>query len=211
MHPTPLSRLATLVLVAGLALPGCTTMNGGMAGTAAPMSREALMAHTSGWSQASRMAVTAMTETYGAPDAVTATTAMWGPTGPWKRTVVYSTEVPHEFPGSHTDVMEQFVDYRVPPDMFDELAAYDGSVVVQRTNGEISARCDLEAANVLALNLADQIVRGQRTVAEARAEYGRQIMAFKAGQPAPLAERLAFTPAATGTADPDRPLMSGGQ
>jgi hypothetical protein len=149
-----------------------------------------------------------MMETYGEPAAVTATMAMWGPTGPWKRTIVYATEVPHEFPAHHTDVMEQFVNYRVPPEMADELAAYDGSVVFQRTNGEISARCDLEAANFLALNLADEIVRGRRTVAEARAEYGRQITAFKAGQSAPLAERLAFTPLASGTPDPDRPLMT---
>jgi len=210
--PAPLRALtpAALVLVAGLAVGGCTTMGGRMAMADGPMSREMMMDHMSGWSQASQMAATAMTEKYGMPAEMTATTAMWGPTGPWKRTVVYSTEVDHEFPAHHTDVMEQFVNYRVPPDMVDELAAYDGSVVVQRTNGEMSARCDLEAANLLALNLADQIVRGEQTVDGARAEYGRQIMAFKAGQPAPLAERLAFVPPANGTRDADRPLMPGG-
>ncbi len=49
--------------------------------------------------------------------------------------------VPHDFPMPHPDLLEQFVDYQVPPDKFDELAQYDGSVIVERTKGEISARC----------------------------------------------------------------------
>jgi hypothetical protein len=101
--------------------------------------------------------------------------------------------------------MEQVVDYRVPLEMYDDLATYDGSVIVERTRGEMSARCDLEAANFLALNLADEIVRGRRTVDEARAEYGRQIMAFKAGRPSPYTSGLTFTPPASGR-DPDEPL-----
>jgi hypothetical protein len=52
----------------------------------------------------------------------------------------------------------------VPPDKFDELAEYDGSVIVERTKGEIAARCDLEGANFLALNLAHEIVTGKRSV-----------------------------------------------
>ena len=40
--------------------------------------------------------------------------------------------------------------------MFDELAAFDGAVIVERTKGEMSARCDREAANVLALNLVSE-------------------------------------------------------
>ncbi|MEX2153654.1 MAG: hypothetical protein WD825_09970 [Gemmatimonadaceae bacterium] len=58
--------------------------------------------------------------------------------------------MPHSFPKPHTDLLEQFIDYRVPVDKYDELAAYDGSVIVERTKGEISARCDKEAMNFLA-------------------------------------------------------------
>ena len=50
-------------------------------------------------------------------------------------------EVPHAFPAPHTDFLEQFIDYRVPVEMFSKLAEYDGSVIAERTKGELSARC----------------------------------------------------------------------
>lgn len=158
------------------------------------------------WPQASQMAAKMMMEQYGPPAETTESMLIWNKTGPWKRTIIYNYEVQHNFPGPHTDVMQQFIDYRVPPDMVDELAEFDGSVVVNRTNGEISARCDLEAANFLALNLAHQVATGKLSVEAARKMYGEQITAKKAGQPAPLTERLDFTVPSGGTADPDKPL-----
>nr|MBA3580323.1 hypothetical protein [Gemmatimonadaceae bacterium] len=111
------------------------------------------------------------------------------------------------FPGPHPDVMQQFIDYRVPLDRYDEMAMYDGSVVVERTNGEMSARCDKEEANFLALNLANDIATGRRTVEDARAMYAREIMAFKQGQGGPYTKGLQFSVPRGGTADPDRPAM----
>ena len=105
----------------------------------------------------------------------------------------------------HEDVLEQGIDYRVPPEMFDDLARYDGSVIVERTKGEISARCDKEGANFLALNLAHEIVAGKRSVDDARAEYARQVQAMMNKQPAPLTERLMFSPMKGNSADPDKP------
>ena len=160
---------------------------------------------TAGWPKASRDAIAAMTQKYGGPAAVTGEVAVWGRTGPWKRTVVYAREVTHEFPMHHTDVMQQWVDYKAPAAVYDELAQYDGSVVFERTAGEASARCDKEGANLLALNLAHEIVTGKRGVQDARAAYGEQIMAMKAGRPAPYTERLMFTPPAN-AGDPDQPL-----
>jgi hypothetical protein len=49
---------------------------------------------------------------------------------------------------------QQFIDYKADPGLYDELAKYDGSVVLERTSGEISARCGKEDANFLTLNLA---------------------------------------------------------
>ena len=107
---------------------------------------------------------------------------VWHDNGPWKLSILYRDEVPHDFPKPHTDLLEQFVDYRVPTDTFDELAAYDGSVIVERTKGEISARCDKEEMKFLALNLADDIVKGRRTVADARAFYAKTAMAAMQGE-----------------------------
>jgi hypothetical protein len=166
------------------------------------MNRAQMDKMMSGWPQASKDAVAFMTNKYGPPAAMTAEMATWGKTGPWKRTVVYSKEYPHEFPMHHTDVMQQWIDYKAPPEMYDDLAMYDGSVVLERTSGEISARCDKEGANFLALNLANEIVNGKRSVDDARKMYGEQIMKMKAKQPAPYTQKLMFTPM-TGTGDPD--------
>jgi hypothetical protein len=116
------------------------------------------------WPSASKEAAMVMTKKYGPPAAMTADMAVWGRTGPWKRTVVYAREYAHEFPMHHTDVMQQWIDYKAPAAMYDELAQYDGSVVLERTAGEMSARCDKEGANFLALNLAHDLVTGKQTV-----------------------------------------------
>jgi len=160
-----------------------------------------------GWPKASRDAVMYMTNKYGAPMHMTEHSAMWGTTGQWKRTIVYNYEVKHDFPAPHTDVMQQWIDYKTPLDKYDDLAMYDGSVVAERTNGELSARCDKEAANFLAINLAHDIVTDKRTPDDARRMYAEQIMAMMAMRPAPYTERLMFTPMMSGTMDADRPAM----
>lgn len=50
----------------------------------------------------------------------------------------------------------------VPPEKYEEVAGYDGSVIAERTKGELAARCDMEEANHVALNLAHEIVTGER-------------------------------------------------
>lgn len=196
-----------LALCATVALAACAT-NASMEGTAPMGSVRATASNNAtmdGWSAASREAMTEMTAKYGRPNEMTPTMAVWHNNGPWKRTIIYRDAVPHSFPMPHPDVMEQFVDYRVPTDKFDDIAMYDGSVMTERTKGEMSARCDKEGANFLALNLADEIARGRRTVEDARRMYAEQIMAMKAGRPAPYTERLLFAPMPGSSMDPDRP------
>ena len=157
------------------------------------------------WPKASREAVAFLTKKYGQPAAVTADAAIRGTAGLWKRTLVLREEVTHNVPMPHTDVMQQWVDYRAPAGKYDELAAYDGSVVMERIAGEMSARCDKEGANFLAVNLADEVARGKRSVDDARMKYGEQIMAMKAGKPAPCTTGLRF-PVAAMTEDADKAL-----
>ena len=143
---------------------------------------------------------------HGAPHEASPSMLVWQGTGPWKRTILYRDEVPHEFPMKHTDLLEQFVDYRVPVERISDVAAYDGSVVVERTKGEVSARCDMEEMNYLALNLMHDVATARRSVEEARRFYGETAAAFMAGKPNPYVEGLLFTPQA-GAADLDTPLL----
>ncbi len=164
-----------------------------------------MMDDMNGWSDASKMAVMMMTKQYGEPTAKTADMMMWKNTGQWKKTVVYAKEFKHDFPMPHTDVMQQWIDYKVPQEKFNELAMFDGSVVCNRTNGEMSARCDKEGANFLAINLANDIIKGTKTAKSARDFYATSVKEFiNGGKPAYMM-KLQFDVASGNTADSDKP------
>ena len=163
------------------------------------------------WPSTSRTAATQTIARYGAPDEHTASMLIWRDRGPFRRTIVHRDEVPHAFPRMHQDVLEQVIAYRVPPEMVDELSAFNGSLKVDRTRGELSARCDQEAMNVLALNLADEILTTRATVSDARVTYALQAEAHAAGRSAPLAERLLFRVPTSDTRDADAPLSPPGR
>jgi hypothetical protein len=90
---------------------------------------------------------------YGKPDEITDNQLTWHNRGPWKHIVATKQFYKHNFPAPHIDSFESFIDYRVPVEKFTPLAEFDGSVIVERTAGEVSARCHDEQANFLALNL----------------------------------------------------------
>ena len=117
-----------------------------------------------------------MTQKYGPPNEATPSRVIWLNNGPWKETIVYKEETQHDFPKPHKDHIKQFIDYKVPIGKFDQLAEFDGSVIVDRTKGETAARCDKEEMNFLALNLANDIVINKTNAQQARKEYGQQAM-----------------------------------
>ena len=162
------------------------------------------------WPETATMAAKAMIEKYGAPAEATPSLLIWYKNGPWKRTVVYKEEIDHDFPMPHKDVLEQFIDYEVPPDYFDDLAHYDGSVIVERTKGEISARCDKEGANFLALNLANDIVKGSKSVEEARQAYGEAMMQMMQGNPPESTQMLTFDVPEANVGDSDEAIINKG-
>ncbi|MGQ0650762.1 MAG: hypothetical protein ACT4P4_00620 [Betaproteobacteria bacterium] len=159
------------------------------------------------WPKTAKHTAAKMIAKYGAPNEATATQLTWFNNGPWKRTVVQKEEIDHKFPMPHKDVMEQVVDYKVSPEKIAEIAAYDGSVYVDRTRGEISARCDMEEANILAINLAHEIATGKRTVEDARKFYPQAVMAHLSKKPTPYTQKLQFA-RQSGTAFPDEIIVS---
>ena len=155
------------------------------------------------WSMDAQKAAKGMMKIHGAPDEATPTMLVWHNSGPWKRIIASNTTTPHNFPGPHPDSVEQFVSYKVPENKYDEIARFDGSVNIDRTRGEMSARCDAETHNVLALNLAHDIITGKRSVEGARAFYTRVVMIEKTTMKLhPYALRLNFSPQ-MGANDPD--------
>src|SRR5919109_1188327 len=120
------------------------------------------------WPDESREAAQLVIDAYGEPHEATPSMLIWHRAGPWKRVVATREFFAHRFPAPHIDSVESFIDCQVPPEAFTPLAKFDGSVITERTAGEVSARCHDEQANFLALNLMHDIVPGRRSVEDAR-------------------------------------------
>lgn len=137
---------------------------------------------TNDWGEPSRKAADDMFVRYGPPRFANENMLVWERNGPWKRTVVHREEVRHNFPVEHVDVLEQTIAFRVPADKVDDIAAFDGSLIANRTKGELTALSENEEMNWLALNLASDIVEGKRSVDEAREFYANRVAMAMAGR-----------------------------
>ena len=163
----------------------------------------------SDWPAAPKRGAQQMIERYGPPNEATPTKLFWYRNGPWKRTELTSDVVVHDFPSPHSDFLTQYIDYRVPVEMYSVLGAYDGSCLVDRTAGEVAARCDSEAANIVTLNLMHDLVTGRTTVDDARQTYADNVVGYTLGRSSPYAERLQFDVPQDGTEDPDEAIAAG--
>jgi hypothetical protein len=160
------------------------------------------------WPEESREAAQLVIDQYGEPHEATESLLTWHEVGPWKRMVASREFYPHEFPAPRIDSVESFLDYRVPTEKLTALADFDGSVIAERTAGEVSARCHDEQANFLALNLVHDIVMNERTVDDARRYYAEEFLAARRGDPTPYMDGLRFQPPDGDTADPDQRFLS---
>lgn len=154
------------------------------------------------WPDDQRQTTQTMIDQYGEPDEVTADRLIWLNRGRWKEIIASREGIPHDFPFPHLDIVENVTDYRVPPDKCSELAEFDGSVTVRRTAGTISARCHDEQANLLAINLSNDIINGKQTVEGARKAYVAAMVEWRGKGSSAYMDELQFEPQ-TKTNDPD--------
>ncbi|MDQ3494098.1 MAG: hypothetical protein M3485_00845, partial [Pseudomonadota bacterium] len=96
------------------------------------------------WAARPRLGALQMIEKYGEPQEASGMALVWHDAGPFKRITVMNLETPHDFPLPHVDFMEHTISYMVPEDKLRDLLVFDGSSTINRTTGELSARCDLE-------------------------------------------------------------------
>lgn len=208
-----------VLLVAGALVSGCNsagddksaTTSDSMARTEnnAAKSDNTAMPDVSAWPERPRLAVKEMTAKYGAPVEVSSEAIIWHNEGPFKRIMVTKKEIPHDFPTPHMDFLEHTVSYNVPTDKVDDLVAFDASMTVNKTAGEMSARCDLEGHNILTLNLARDIINGTKTVEAARTAFAENVVADFGGKHPVYVEQLQFTPPTEGVLFPDKPNIPG--
>lgn len=143
------------------------------------------------WEGPSASAGRALLERYGVPDDVTPNQVTWDRRGAWKRTVVWNQAPVYRVP-TDLAVMEQTVDYRLDLMQTVKLLAFSDGLVIDLAHGELSSRAGNEGINYLTLNLADEIVRGVKTVPQAQAAYTRTLALTAAGKSSPYVEKLLF-------------------
>lgn len=160
------------------------------------------------WPDESREAARLVIDAHGEPDEATGSFLTWHGAGAWKRIVASKDFFRHDFPAPHIDSVESVIDYRVPVERIAAVTAFDGSVVVERTAGEVFARCHDEQANNLALNLMHDIVTGAKSVEQAREYYAKEFVDYRRKEPTPYMDRLRIPSGEGPTVDPDRRALS---
>jgi hypothetical protein len=143
------------------------------------------------WPRAQRDAALALIDKYGRPAQFDTNAFAWFDNGIWKRTIVFRKGL-HQTKGRDKDFLQQTVGYIVPDDKIAELKRFDSRLEVSQTAGEMTFTSDREATNLLALNLADEIVTGKRSVSSARAFFTRTSILAASGKSSPYREKLRF-------------------
>jgi hypothetical protein len=131
------------------------------------------------WPEESKKVVETMLNKYGPPTGFDKDKLIWGHNQEvLKRSIVVREPIDHNFPKPHADVLQQFVEYKIDPKKADEVLSFNGSIILDRTRGEMSARCDSEEMNVLAMNLAHEIMEGNMSAEEAKKQYAESAATF---------------------------------
>lgn len=161
------------------------------------------------WPERPRLGARTLISKYGPPDSATDEMLVWRDQGAFKRICVSKEEHQHDFPKPHTDFMEHTVSYQVPVERAGEITKFDGSVTFDRTQGELSARCDMESHNILALNLAHEIATGELDARQAREKFGEVVVKETAGEKPEWVASLQFEPTPDKAMDTDSPTIPG--
>jgi hypothetical protein len=157
----------------------------------------------SAWPEGVRRQAAQLITKYGPPSENTSRQITWYDKAPWKRTTLHRDGPQHNFAAPHKDVLEQTVNYKVPLEKVGELAQFNRSVIPSLTRGELTSISDSEELNFLALNVAHDIVRGERTAEQARTYYAQIVRAKMIKEPERDLQQLGFTPLKTAAESAD--------
>jgi hypothetical protein len=147
---------------------------------------------TNGWPESSVTAAKEMITKYGDPSEVTSDSLIWFNPAQFKKIIVHKEVFSSRFPLLHQTALEHVVDYHPVNNKVDDVWNYNGSVVLNRTKGEMSASGENEAMNILSLNLADDIMRGKLSADGARIRHGKETMNYLNGNRTAYTQVISF-------------------
>lgn len=145
-----------------------------------------------GWPTLARRTALLTMERYGRPDAVAEDALVWRGNGPWLKTTVHSRALTRRAYRRDVDFLENTVRYDVPRRLREDLARFDPGLSWNAARGELSSRAESEELNMLALNLADEILTGVRDVDEVIAVRARILRFSASGKASPYLRGLRF-------------------
>ena len=144
------------------------------------------------WPVNSRMTARHLIEEYGPPDESTDARLAWNDRGQWSQIRLFREGASDDFPTTHRSIVESTIQYDDPQNKAGELIKFNPALEVDRLSGTLSARSDSEETNILALNLADEIVRNKRDVDSARDFMRDNLSKSMAGKSSPYMDHLLF-------------------
>lgn len=172
-----------------------------------------------------------MINKYGMPQEATNQRLIWHNNGIWKYSIVENAEIPHDFPYPHSECLTQAINFHIDvdscssadlyedyvvsrtkgnlssdqiiPEFCRDIAWFNGSLIMDRTKGEMLSRGESEPYNYLNINLAKDIICGSRTVENARSFYAEVAYKLKeTGDATNYTQGLLFVPPADYVGDP---------
>lgn len=158
-----------------------------------PTSAGAAEAAIKDWPKEVQSQARMLIERYGQPATATATELVWNDNGPWRKTTLRREGFTQSTMGKDRDHLEQVISYQVPSGKVAEIKRFDKRLEVNEAANELISRADTESMNYLALNLADDIVKGQRSVQGARVFYQKVKMLERSGKSSPYLDGFIFT------------------
>lgn len=148
---------------------------------------------TQGWPEASVDAAKDMVAKYGEPDESTSEMLIWKSNiAPFKEIRVHKTVYTHKFPLLHQNALEHVVEYKVPTDKVDNVLQFNEAIIIDRNKGLMSSFADSEPMNILALNLANDVIEGRLGAEAARVKLGKETLNFMNGEKEALTSVLSF-------------------
>lgn len=143
------------------------------------------------WPAVSRLVAERMVQRYGPPDDARADLLRWRARGPFNEITVYRDE---DFT-RRSGVLEQKVSLAVPVDRWRDLSALDVGVVYDSVERQLAASAESEPVNLLALNVAVDVIDGRRSVDGAKEFYRKTLDLSVSGKSSRYMRRLLFAPA----------------
>lgn len=146
----------------------------------------------SGWPQSSIVAAKELITKYGNPTEVTSDKLIWRNFAPFKEIIVHRNLYSSYFPLLHQNAVEHVIDYKAASDRVTNVWNYNGSVVLDRTQGQMSSFGPNEEMNVLSMNLTHKIMSGEINEDRAKVIHGQETLDFLNGEKSSLTQSLLF-------------------